>query len=149
MNVIITGASQGIGAGIATFLGREGFRVGLLARSEDLLAQVQHTVEESGGVCYSTPCDLRDRDATDASIRTLIEQLGGIDSLINNAGVMACPLARTASGCEMQFGTNHIGHFLLTCLLVPALRAGAPARVVCLSSGGHKYSPVVFDDINF
>jgi NAD(P)-dependent dehydrogenase (short-subunit alcohol dehydrogenase family) len=69
--------------------------------------------------------------------------------LLDNAGVMACPLARTAEGWEMQFATNHLGHFLLTALLVPALRAGAPARVANTSSGGHRISPVVFEDIHF
>jgi NAD(P)-dependent dehydrogenase (short-subunit alcohol dehydrogenase family) len=69
--------------------------------------------------------------------------------LVNNAGVMACPLARTAEGWEMQFATNHLGHFLLSGLLLPALRAGAPSRVVNVSSRGHRFSPVVFEDIHF
>jgi NAD(P)-dependent dehydrogenase (short-subunit alcohol dehydrogenase family) len=62
---------------------------------------------------------------------------------------MACPLARTPEGWEMQFATNHLGHFLLTALLVPALRAGAPARIANTSSGGHRFSPVVFEDVHF
>jgi NAD(P)-dependent dehydrogenase (short-subunit alcohol dehydrogenase family) len=62
---------------------------------------------------------------------------------------MACPQARTAEGWEMQFATNHLGHFLLTSHLLPALRAGAPARVVNLSSAGHRFSPVNFDDVHF
>jgi NAD(P)-dependent dehydrogenase (short-subunit alcohol dehydrogenase family) len=66
---------------------------------------------------------------------------------VNNAGVMACPFARTADGFEMQFGTNHLGHFLMTALIVPALLRGAPSRVVSVSSRGHQMSPVVFDDI--
>ena len=63
-----------------------------------------------------------------------------LNLLINNAGVMACPLTRTAEGWELQFATNHLGHFLLTSLLVPALKAGAPARIVNLSSSGHRAS---------
>jgi NAD(P)-dependent dehydrogenase (short-subunit alcohol dehydrogenase family) len=70
-----------------------------------------------------------------------------LDLLINNAGVMACPFARTADGFELQFGSNHLGHFLMTGLLVPALRA--PARIVSVSSRGHHMSPVVFDDLQF
>ena len=62
---------------------------------------------------------------------------------------MYTPLERTAEGFEMQFGTNHLGHFLLTCLLVPALIAGAPSRVVNLSSGGHFQSDILWDDPNF
>src|SRR5262249_7826021 len=67
--------------------------------------------------------------------------------LVNNAGVMACPPAKTADGFELQFGSNHVGHFLSTCLLAPVLRKGAPSRVVSVSSRGHHISPVVFDDI--
>ena len=59
---------------------------------------------------------------------------------------MACPLERTAEGWEMQFATNHIGHFLFTCLLAPILRAAAPARIVNVSSAGHRFSGIVFDD---
>ena len=69
--------------------------------------------------------------------------------LINNAGVMYTPFERTAEGFEMQFGTNHVGHFLLTCLLVPQLLADPPSRVVNLSSGGHRGSDIVWDDPNY
>jgi NAD(P)-dependent dehydrogenase (short-subunit alcohol dehydrogenase family) len=76
-----------------------------------------------------------------------------INLLFNNAGVMACPLGRTAQGFEMQFGTNHMGHFLLSCLLAPSLMAasneGQSARVICLSSAGHRRSNVDFDDPNY
>jgi len=63
--------------------------------------------------------------------------------------VMACPLDRTPDGWERQLATNHIGHFLLTCLLAPALRAGAPSRVVNLSSAGHRLAAMDFDDPHF
>jgi NAD(P)-dependent dehydrogenase (short-subunit alcohol dehydrogenase family) len=72
-----------------------------------------------------------------------------IHLLVNNAGVMASPLGRTEQGFELQFGTNHLGHFLLTGLLLPALRKGAPARVVCVSSSGHRFSTVNLDDPNY
>jgi NAD(P)-dependent dehydrogenase (short-subunit alcohol dehydrogenase family) len=72
-----------------------------------------------------------------------------IDLLINNAGVMATPRGRTAEGFELQFGTNHLGHFLLTALLAPAVLAATPARIINLSSAGHHSSDVVFDDINY
>ncbi len=71
-----------------------------------------------------------------------------IDVLINNAGVMACPEGRTADGFEMQFGTNHLGHFLLTALLFPAIMAGERPRIVNLSSAGHTICDVNLDDIN-
>jgi NAD(P)-dependent dehydrogenase (short-subunit alcohol dehydrogenase family) len=69
--------------------------------------------------------------------------------LINNAGVMASPFAKTEDGFELQFGTNHLGHFLLTGLLTPALAKAASSRIVNLSSSGHRMSPVIFEDINF
>jgi NAD(P)-dependent dehydrogenase (short-subunit alcohol dehydrogenase family) len=72
-----------------------------------------------------------------------------IHLLIDNAGVMACPPARTADGFEMQFGTNHLGHFLFTLSLLDALRTGAPSRVVVLSSAGHRVSPIRWDDLDF
>jgi NAD(P)-dependent dehydrogenase (short-subunit alcohol dehydrogenase family) len=79
----------------------------------------------------------------------LLDRHPRIDLLVNNAGVMFTPEGRTVDGFELQFGTNHVGHFLLTNLLVPALLAGAPSRVVNLSSGGHQGSDIVWDDPNF
>ncbi len=76
-----------------------------------------------------------------------------LDILINNAAIMACPLTRTAQGWEAQFATNHVGHFALTTALLPALQKAASAtgdaRVVCLSSSGHKIGGVDFDDIHY
>jgi NAD(P)-dependent dehydrogenase (short-subunit alcohol dehydrogenase family) len=91
-----------------------------------------------------------------ASVRALAGRWGDrpLDLLINNAGVMACPLDRTADGLEMQIGTNHFGHFLLGVLLAPALEAGArksgsPSRLVSLSSIGHRRSDIHWDDPNY
>jgi len=72
-----------------------------------------------------------------------------VDVLINNAGVMACPFGRTVDGFETQFGTNHLGHFLLTALLAPALSRGTSPRVVTLTSAGHSRSDVDLADPNF
>jgi len=72
-----------------------------------------------------------------------------LDRVIDNAGVMACPFAKTSDGFELQFGSNHLGHFLATCLLMPAILKGKAPRIVSLSSRGHHMSPVVFDDIQF
>lgn len=140
MNVIITGASQGIGAGIATFLGREGFRLGLLARSADLLAGVQRTVEESGGVCYSTPCNLRDPDATTASIGELIDRLGGVDALINNAGVVIRKNAFDISFDEWRalMETNVNGLFYATRAVLPQMRDQQRGWIINVASiSGH------------
>ncbi len=93
--------------------------------------------------------DLTSLDAVRAFADWYLGTHDRLHLLVNNAGVMYTPLERTAEGFEMQFGTNHVGHFLLTCLLVPALLADPPARVVNLSSGGHMGSDIVWDDPNF
>jgi NAD(P)-dependent dehydrogenase (short-subunit alcohol dehydrogenase family) len=93
--------------------------------------------------------ELSSPESVRACAKDWLEGHGELHLLINNAGVMACPLARTREGWEMQFATNHLGHFLLTALLVPALRVGAPSRIVNLSSAGHRLAGVDFDDIHF
>src|SRR6202020_1950210 len=79
----------------------------------------------------------------------LVDDGKPFDLVICNAGVMAAPFGRTADGFETQFGTNHLGHFLLTALLYPALQAGEQPRVVTLSSGGHSRADVDLEDPNF
>ncbi len=88
-----------------------------------------------------------------ASVRAFTDRVAAdhdqLQLLVANAGVMACPPGRTADGFETQFGTNHLGHFVLVNRLVPLLVAGAPSRVVCLSSTGHRGSDVDLDDPGF
>ena len=95
-------------------------------------------------------CDL----ASLKSVRECAEQLSNslekIDILINNAGVMVCPLTRTEDGFEMQIGTNHLGHFLLTNLVMPLVKKAAPgARIVNVSSLAHESGVMQWDDINW
>merc|ERR1739838_1134720 len=76
--------------------------------------------------------------------------MGKIDILINNAGIMACPKMKTKDGFEMQFGTNHLGHFLMTNLLMPQLKNAAPcARIVNVSSMAHEPGRMNWEDINY
>jgi NAD(P)-dependent dehydrogenase (short-subunit alcohol dehydrogenase family) len=94
------------------------------------------------------PLDLADRASIDRFADDVLSSARAIDLLVNNAGIMATPLTRDARGYEMQFATNHLGHFQLTNRLLPALeRRGA--RVVSLTSAGHRFSAVDFDDPNF
>jgi NAD(P)-dependent dehydrogenase (short-subunit alcohol dehydrogenase family) len=93
--------------------------------------------------------DLGDMDSVHASATRLLERGRGIDVLINNAAIMACPETRVGPGWEAQFATNHLGHFALTNLLWPALAADGGARVVALSSRGHRRSPIRWDDLQF
>ncbi|MBW2418757.1 MAG: SDR family NAD(P)-dependent oxidoreductase [Deltaproteobacteria bacterium] len=148
---LVTGASGGLGAETARALASVGAEVVLAVRNvakgegvaESIRASVDGAHIEVRELELSVPASVR------AFAKGFLAEHPSLNILINNAGVMACPLERTAEGWEMQFATCHLGHFLLTCLLAPALRAGAPARVVNLSSGGHRFSPVLFDDIHF
>ena len=149
--VLITGASGGLGAETARVLAAKGARVTITARdlvkgrpvAEEIRTTTGTDAVDVMALELSSPSSVR-RFAQDYLARHPV-----LHVLVNNAGVMACPLARTPEGWESQFATNHLGHFLLTGLLAPALRAGAPARVVSLSSSGHRLSPVVFEDIHF
>lgn len=151
MQALVTGASGGLGAETARALAERGARVTLTARDLDKGRKVVDEIRKSTG---NDRVDLMALALDDArSVRefagAFLAKNASLTALVNNAGVMACPLARTAQGYEMQFATNHLGHFLLTCLLAPALRRGAPARVVSVSSRGHRFSPVVFEDMHF
>lgn len=148
---VITGGASGLGEKTAEVLAAAGATVVITARDdakgEEALARIRSLVPD--GRLEAVPMELADLGSVRRAAQQILERHSSIQLLIDNAGIMACPLAHTAEGCESQFGVNHIGHFLFSCLLAPALIAGAPARVVVLSSGGHKYSPVRFDDPHF
>jgi NAD(P)-dependent dehydrogenase (short-subunit alcohol dehydrogenase family) len=148
---IVTGASGGLGAETARALASRGAAVTLTARDVAKAEQVAASIRAAhpGARLAVRPLTLDRPDSVRAFAKGWLAENRTLHLLLDNAGVMACPLARTPEGWEMQFATNHLGHFLLTALLVPALRAGAPARVAITSSGGHRFSPVVFEDIHF
>ncbi len=95
------------------------------------------------------PMDLLDPASIDAFAAKFMASNRPLHILVNSAGIMACPLTRDARGYEAQFSTNHLGHFQLVARLWPALRRANGARLVSVSSWGHRRSPVVFDDPNF
>lgn len=148
---VVTGATSGLGLETARALAAHGATVVLAARDADKLAAAAETLAAAvpGAAVETQVLDLASLASVREAAAALLEAHPGIDLLVNNAGVMACPLSRTADGFEMQFGTNHLGHFLLTNLLLPALRTAPGARVVCLSSAGHLESPILWDDPNF
>jgi NAD(P)-dependent dehydrogenase (short-subunit alcohol dehydrogenase family) len=148
---LVTGASGGLGAETARALASAGARVLLAARNTEKAAEVADGIRQSTGnsAVEVVGLDLTSLDSVRACAKQVLAEHPRLDLLINNAGVMACPLERTAAGWELQLATNHIGHFLLTCLLAPALRAGAPARVVNLSSAGHRLAGLDADDPHF
>jgi NAD(P)-dependent dehydrogenase (short-subunit alcohol dehydrogenase family) len=148
---LVTGSSGGLGAETARVLALRGAAVTLTARDLPKGEAVAAEIRASTG---NPDVDVMSVELTDfASVRAFAKEYlsrhAALQILVNNAGVMACPLARTADGYEFQFATNHLGHFLLTGLLAPALRAGAPSRIVNVSSRGHRFSPVVFEDLHF
>lgn len=148
---IVTGASGGLGAETARALASKGCTVTIAARDLTRARATAEDIKSSTGNVHIDVGEL-ELDKPDSVRQFAADYLSHHDSLnllINNAGVMACPLERTAEGWEMQFATNHLGHFLLTCLLSPALVRGAPARIVNLSSGGHRFAAIDFEDIHF
>ena len=145
---LITGGSSGLGEETARALASKGAHVVITARDLVKGNAVAARIRESTG---NNQIEVEELELDSlASIRAFADRFLArhpkLDILIDNAGVMACPFAKTADGFEMQFGTNHLGHFLMTCRLVPALRRAAPSRIVCVSSRGHHLSPVDFDD---
>ena len=148
---VVTGASTGLGLETARALASAGAQVVLAGRDAARIEAAANTIleREPNAMLEQGALDLTSLD----SVRAFAEWYGSshdrLHLLINNAGVMYTPFEHTAEGFEMQFGTNHVGHFLLTCLLVPMLLADPPSRVVNLSSGGHMGSDIVWDDVNF
>jgi NAD(P)-dependent dehydrogenase (short-subunit alcohol dehydrogenase family) len=148
---VVTGASGGLGAETARALAAAGAGVVLTARDlpkGEAVAQAIRASTANAQVSVEE-LELASLASVRSCARRIAAQYNALHILVNNAGVMACPFAQTVDGYELHFASNHLGHFLLTCLLVPALCAGAPSRVVSVSSAGHRGSPVVFEDIHF
>jgi NAD(P)-dependent dehydrogenase (short-subunit alcohol dehydrogenase family) len=137
--IVVTGANSGIGLVAARELARAGGRVVLAVRDAG-------RGEEAAGTIDGTT-EVRALDLADlASVRAFADAWDGqIDVLVNNAGVMAIPESRTKDGFEMQIGTNHLGHFALTNLLLPRIAD----RVVTISSGAHRTGKISLDDLNW
>jgi NAD(P)-dependent dehydrogenase (short-subunit alcohol dehydrogenase family) len=148
---VVTGASSGIGVETARALASTGADVTLAVRSVEAGTRVANAIAEKlaagAGAVRVAALDLADPASVGDFVRSWT---GPLHILVNNAGVMALPqLTRTASGYEMQFATNHLGHFVLATGLHESLAAAAGARVVSVASIGHLFSPVVFDDLHY
>ncbi|MBE1486692.1 SDR family NAD(P)-dependent oxidoreductase [Plantactinospora soyae] len=145
---IVTGAASGIGVETARALASANAEVTLAVRDIAAGERVAAQISASTG---NTRVRVAALDLADpASIAAFVAGwTGPLHILINNAGIMAPPLTRTPQGWELQFGTNHLGHFALTTGLYGALAAAGRSRVVSLSSRGHQNAGIDFDDINF
>jgi NAD(P)-dependent dehydrogenase (short-subunit alcohol dehydrogenase family) len=151
VSAIVTGASGGLGAESARALAERGARVTITARDAGKGEAAAEAIRKSTGNdrVDVMALELTSPDSVRAFAAKFASRHRRLNVLLCNAGVMACPLDRTAEGWEMQFATNHLGHYLLTGLLLPLLVESAPSRVVSVSSRGHRFSPVVFEDIHF
>jgi NAD(P)-dependent dehydrogenase (short-subunit alcohol dehydrogenase family) len=149
--ILITGANSGIGLEAARHLARRRPHLLLACRNLDKGQAAVESVREAGpeATVELVALDLADLSSVRAAAEKVSARVDRLDVLINNAGVMALPERRTADGFEMQLGTNHLGHFALTGLLLPRLLASEAGRVVTVSSGMHKVGEIDFDDLNW
>ena len=146
---VVTGANSGLGLVTARELARAGAKVVMTARNSAKGEEAVRTVQARAP---DADVELEQLDLADlGSVRSFAERVtgrdDGVDLLVNNAGVMATPRRETADGFELQFGTNHLGHFALTGLLLPVMEGREDARVVTLSSGAHKGGRISFDNL--
>ncbi|XP_056150260.1 retinol dehydrogenase 14b [Lampris incognitus] len=150
--VIVTGANSGIGKAVAGELLKLQARVIMACRDRRGAEEAARDLRELAGPDHGELV-LKHLDlASLTSVRRFCEEISKeeskIDVLINNAGVYQCPYTKTEDGFEMQVGVNHLGHFLLTNLLVDTLKSSAPSRIVIVSSKLYKYGEINFDDLN-
>ena len=146
---VVTGANSGLGLVTSRELARKGAAVVLACRNLEKGEAARKEIEAHapGAQLELEELDLASLD----SVREFAERFKasheGLDLLINNAGVMATPRRSTADGFELQFGTNHLGHFALTGLLIGEMEGREDARVVTLSSGAHRIGRIAFDNL--
>jgi NAD(P)-dependent dehydrogenase (short-subunit alcohol dehydrogenase family) len=143
LTALVTGATSGLGLESAKALAAAGAHVILAGRSPERLQKAQAQIPQETDLLV---VDLADLD----SIRAAAKRIDHVDVLMNNAGIMAPPFGRTADGFETQIGTNHLGHFALTGLLLPRMPVGSPhARVVTVSSSAHRMGAIDLQDLNY
>jgi NAD(P)-dependent dehydrogenase (short-subunit alcohol dehydrogenase family) len=149
--VLVTGVSAGLGIETARSLAAHGADVVGAARdlkkAQGATGQVRRNAEAGGGSFELVALDLASLKSVRACAEELLAKGQFFDAIIANAGVMATPFGHTADGFETQFGTNHLGHFVLVNRIAPLLRKGS--RLINLSSAGHRYSKVDLEDPNF
>src|ERR1700746_3099243 len=149
--ILVTGVSAGLGGETARALAAHGANVVGAARdlnkAETATAQVRKDASANGGSFDLIALDLGDLKSVRDSSNKLLEKDDPFDIVIANAGVMATPFTYTKDGFEMQFGTNHLGHFVFVNRIASLIRAGG--RLINLSSAGHRYSNVDLQDPNF
>jgi NAD(P)-dependent dehydrogenase (short-subunit alcohol dehydrogenase family) len=149
--VLITGANSGLGLRSAEALAAKGATVLMACRNAAKAATALESVraKATGPAPEVVSLDLASLASVRECASALAERLDHLDVLMNNAGIMAVPRSTTVDGFESQLGTNHLGHFALTGLLLPTLLAAPEPRVVTVSSNAHKFGRMRFDDLFF
>lgn len=148
--VLVTGGSAGMGKAAATMLAREGAKVIILCRNKERgETALENIKKESGNDNVEMMlCDLGSIKSIYAFAEEFKKKYKKLNVLVNNAGVIVPGRHETKDGFELQFGVNHLGHFLLTNLLLDSLEAGKPSRIVVVASGAHKVGKIYMDDVN-
>lgn len=148
---VVTGANSGLGLASATALAGAGAKVLLACRDPQRAERARARVagEAAGPEPEVVALDLADLDSVASVAKDISTRVDRVDILLNNAGIMALPLQRTAQGHEAQFGTNHLGHFALTGHLLPLLLAAHQPRVVTTSSFMHHLGRMRWDDVDW
>lgn len=148
--VIVTGANSGIGYETAREMARRGAHVIMACRDmedcEKAKTQIRYKIPNKMVECREL--DLASVESVRKFADSILQSEKHIEVLINNAGIMRCPKQLTKDGFEMQLGVNHLGHFLLTNLLLDRLKASAPSRIVNVTSVSHKDGVINFEDLN-
>lgn len=144
---LVTGANSGMGMASSRMLARKGYFVLMLVRSEKRGSEALNQLNEEQPGCFQLIlCDLSDLQSVRRAASFIGETYEKIDVMLNNAGVITTQRELTKEGLEMQFGVNHVGHFLLTMLLLQKLQKGS--RIIQVASGAHKWGDIYFEDLS-
>lgn len=148
--VIVTGSNTGIGKETVRELAKRGAHVYMACRDmtkcEEARAEI--VVESNNKYVYCRECDLASYDSIKQFVHTFKNEQKRLDILINNGGIMRCPKGVTKEGIETQLGVNHVGHFLLTNLLLDLLKSSSPSRIINVSSLAHTRGEINITDLN-
>ncbi|MRH44460.1 SDR family NAD(P)-dependent oxidoreductase [Aquibacillus halophilus] len=147
---VVTGANSGMGKATSIAIAKTGATVVMVCRHRERGEEARKEVQEMSGnsAVVLMQCDLGSKDSIRSFCTTFKDSYQRLDVLVNNAGVILPGRHETSDGFELQFGVNHLGHFLLTKLLLEQIIASAPARIINVSSGAHKIGKIHFENIN-
>lgn len=149
--IVISGANSGIGLASSFHFARQGARVVMACRNLDKAnnAKSQILAEVPNAHLVVLPLDVSNLESVNEFARLFAEQVGQLDVLINNAGIVAIPLSRNSAGHEMQLATNYLGAFALTGLLLPYFNPQRQGRIVSIGSLAHKFGKLPVEDLNW